>query len=158
MVRHIPLSSAELRPRRKPGSSRAIARFRRLKHQGAFQRFWRPMIERLEDRCLLAVISWDGGIAGIGTDWNAAANWVGDTLPTAADDVQIGATFAGMTITHATASTTIRSLVSEAKLEMASGSFSIAFGGGAPASQISNAIIVSGGTFSLVNTILNGSG
>src|SRR5207244_3624806 len=41
---------------------------------------------------------------------------------------------------------------------IASGSFSIVFGSGAPASEIGNAITVSGGTFAITNTVLNGAG
>ncbi len=44
-------------------------------------------IERLEDRALLATISWDGG--GGNFNWNNAANWSGDALPESADDVVI---------------------------------------------------------------------
>ena len=88
----------------------------------------RPRLETLEERLAPAVIVWDGGPSGNGADWNAAANWfdqtnlVNDVRPGATDDVQIGAAFAGITITHATASTTIRSLTSAASLQIDSGS------------------------------------
>src|SRR5438105_14089148 len=75
------------------------------------------LVERLEDRLLLTAVEWGGGPAGTGTDWNTAANWVGDQLPTAADDVRIGDAFADRTITHADATTTIRSLASAASIE-----------------------------------------
>ena len=42
-------------------------------------------IESLESRTLLSTISWDGGPSGLGTDFTDPLNWVGDTLPTAAD-------------------------------------------------------------------------
>ena len=34
-----------------------------------------------------ATITWDGGPSGTGVDTDTAANWVGDTLPTSADEV-----------------------------------------------------------------------
>ncbi len=46
-------------------------------------------LEPLENRRVLALIVWDGG-AGT-ANWNDAANWAGDVVPTLADDVQIGA-------------------------------------------------------------------
>lgn len=49
----------------------------------------RPMVEALEDRCLLATIFWDGGPSGLGTNWHDAANWAGDVLPGANDDAVI---------------------------------------------------------------------
>jgi hypothetical protein len=36
------------------------------------------LLEPLEDRRLLAVVHWDGGPTGTGTDWNVAANSEGD--------------------------------------------------------------------------------
>ncbi len=125
--------------------------------------FLRPKIERLEERRLLATISWDGG-GGSNHDWSAAANWfdetnlVNDVRPGPTDDVQIGAAFAGITITHATANTTIRSLTSAASLQITSGSFSILATAGAPHSQISNSLSVDAGTFTLNNATLDGPG
>src|SRR5258708_1253276 len=57
-----------------------------------------PKVELLEDRLAPATVSWDGGPAGTGTNWNTAANWVGDVLPGSGDTAQIGAAFAGVTI------------------------------------------------------------
>lgn len=34
-------------------------------------------------------ITFDGGVAGTGTDWNTAANWVGDVLPGTSNDVDL---------------------------------------------------------------------
>ena len=41
-------------------------------------------IESLEQRILLAVVSWDGG--GDGTTWEDPLNWSGDALPGVNDD------------------------------------------------------------------------
>lgn len=45
--------------------------------------------EPLEARQLLAVIAWDGGPTGTGTDFSLASNWVGDVSPTAGDTALI---------------------------------------------------------------------
>lgn len=46
-------------------------------------------LDHLEDRRTPAVIAWDGGPTGDGTDFLLAANRVGDVLPAATDDVTI---------------------------------------------------------------------
>ena len=79
--------------------------------------------EWLEDRCLLVTIAWDGGVSGTGTNWNAAANWVGDVLPGSGDDAQIGAGFTG--ITYATDTRTIRSLTTSSDVTISSGALTI---------------------------------
>ncbi|MFN0132382.1 MAG: hypothetical protein ACKVW3_07630 [Phycisphaerales bacterium] len=48
---------------------------------------WR--LERLEDRTHLAVIAWDGGPGGSGTNWHDPVNWAGDVLPAATDEAVI---------------------------------------------------------------------
>src|SRR4051794_14837323 len=83
----------------------------------------RPALELLEDRLAPATVAWDGGTAGTGTAWNTAANWVGDVLPTAVDDVEIGSAFAGVTISSG-GSVTINKLTSAATLSITSGAFS----------------------------------
>src|SRR5262249_61604467 len=65
------------------------------------QRTVRPSVEPLEDRLAPAVILWDGGPTGTGTNWNDRLNWAGDVLPGAADDAQIGSAFAGITVASA---------------------------------------------------------
>ena len=47
----------------------------------------RAAVEALENRRLLAAVSWDGG--GDGSSWGDADNWSDDSVPTAADDVTI---------------------------------------------------------------------
>jgi hypothetical protein len=47
-------------------------------------------LEQLEDRTVPAMIVWDGGPTGQGTNWLDPANWVGDVLPGPNDDAVIG--------------------------------------------------------------------
>ena len=53
----------------------------------------RPRLEALEVRAAPAVIQWDGGPTGNGTDWFDPANWADpngrDALPGPNDDVQL---------------------------------------------------------------------
>lgn len=51
------------------------------------RRFVCPSAHPLEPRRMLAAVSWDGGVGT--SEWTDAANWSGDGLPTAADDVTI---------------------------------------------------------------------
>jgi hypothetical protein len=67
---------------------------------------FRRDLERFEDRTAPAVIAWDGGPTGNGTDWLVAENWDyvdsfgvhHDVLPGADDDVTIGSTGSDPTI------------------------------------------------------------
>src|SRR5438128_1427737 len=52
----------------------------------------KPRLEQLEERTLLAVVAWDGG--GGDSNWHNPINWSTDTVPGAADDVEINATVA----------------------------------------------------------------
>ncbi len=85
----------------------------------------RPTLVKLEDRLAPAVILWDGGPTGTGTNWQTAANWVGDILPGSGDDAQIDEAFAGVTIT-VTSSVTVNKVTSFASLEVTSGLLDIA--------------------------------
>ena len=73
------------------------------------------------------MVAWDGGTNGMGTDWNLAANWVGDVKPGVDDDAVINV--ANTTVTHASGVNTIKSLTS------------------------SNAIILSGGTLTVTGIV-----
>ncbi len=75
------------------------------------------LFERLEDRQLLATITWDGGPAGTGTDWADPVNWVGDIAPGALDDALINA-FAGPAI-QVNGAATVRSVNSAKSLSIA---------------------------------------
>lgn len=46
--------------------------------------------EPLEARTLLALLTWDGGPTGLGTDWHNPVNWDTDTLPVDGDSVLLG--------------------------------------------------------------------
>ena len=61
-------------------SSQAAARSRSFRRGRGF--------EQLEERHLLAAITWDGGAGTL--NWSDASNWDTDTVPTSADDVSIG--------------------------------------------------------------------
>src|SRR5437016_1405281 len=98
---------------RHPVERRPIVIKRRLRNR----RLLALQVERLEVKIAPAIIIWDGGVSGTGTDWNTDANWVGDVKPGANDDAQIGAAFAGVTITAA-ADVTIHSVSSEAPLSI----------------------------------------
>ena len=66
-------------------------------------------MEPLEGRKLLANIVWDGGPAGSGTDFNLAANWVGDVLPGPADTAVINTAGPTITLTAARSVTSVQS-------------------------------------------------
>ena len=59
----------------------------------------RSLFESLEQRLHLAVILWDGGPDGLGTNFNDPVNWVGDMLPGAEDDAVVPASMGAPTIT-----------------------------------------------------------
>src|SRR5690242_11945753 len=81
----------------------------------------RIFLEALENRSLLAAISWDGGANTL--NWNDASNWSNDLLPGAADDVTIS--LAGDVTIHG-ASGTIKSLTSSAEVATDGGTLDIA--------------------------------
>ncbi len=111
-------------------------------------------MELLETRALLAGV-WDGG--GATDDWNDQLNWDNDQLPTATDDVVIGAEFSGITVTS-TNDVTINSLTTEAALAISGGTFTIDRNT-ATNSTINNAITVSAtGVLTLDGLSLGGTG
>jgi hypothetical protein len=72
-----------------------------------------------------ATVSWDGG--GDGVSWNDPANWSANQLPGRGDTVTVPGAFAGVTILHATGSTSIASFDGY-RLHLAGGSFTVAGG------------------------------
>jgi hypothetical protein len=58
----------------------------------------RLRLEPLESRTVPAVVTWDGGPAGTGTNWLDPVNWVGDQLPGPNDDAIIASTGAEITV------------------------------------------------------------
>jgi len=111
------------------------------------QKFCRPHLEALEDRLAPAVVFWDGGTQGTGTDWNEASNWVGDVLPGPGDDARIGSDFRDATITSAGA-VEIRSIDCAVRLEIAAGLFLLAAD-----SSVSNDLVLGGGELATEGTL-----
>jgi hypothetical protein len=66
---------------RRPGESLSRSSIRRPRSRG-----WRPFVEVLEPRRLLAAISWVSTTSG---SWDVASNWSTDAVPGAGDDVVI---------------------------------------------------------------------
>ncbi|MBU6412354.1 MAG: hypothetical protein KGS45_02680 [Planctomycetes bacterium] len=79
-----------------------------------------PALEALESRQMLAVVVWDGGPTGTATDFNTAANWVGDVLPGPADTAVINT--AGNTITFTSGTRTITNLETSRDISFNGGS------------------------------------
>src|SRR5438067_2374544 len=105
---------------------------------------YRPRLECLEPRCAPAVVSWDGGPTGNGTNWLDAINWRdaqgNDVLPGAADDVSIGSTGTNPAITIG-ANTAVRSVSSSRAIQVYGGALAI----GAALSSFST-LTLNGGT------------
>jgi hypothetical protein len=84
-------------------------------------------IERLEDRNVPAVITWNTALAPFGGDWDTALNWVGLKVPTINDDVIISGLKAGAQITHALVNADgVHSVTSNVPLLFLNGSLAIA--------------------------------
>ena len=74
-----------------------------------------------------AVKTWDGG--GDGTSWTNAANWNGDILPVAGDEVVIDVPGTNATITYtASATLTLRNLQCEEMLSLSAGGLTVTNG------------------------------
>ena len=98
----------------------------------------RLLIETLEDRHLLSIVSWDGG--GNDFDWHNPLNWSDDALPTADDDVVIDVP-ADIAVTHAGGSTTVKSLISQEEFVIQGGAFGVT-----GASVVNGAFTMAAGT------------
>ncbi len=103
-----------------------------------------PRFESLESRIMLDAVAWDGDAGDM--LWSSPANWSGDALPGAADDVTID--IAGdVTVAHDTGDTVIGSLASNEAIVLTGGSLSIA--GQTPGSQgafqVNNTFSIDGG-------------
>ena len=75
-----------------------LARERRALGESWYRQEYCCSFEALEGRAAPAIIAWDGGPTGNGTDWLDPVNWAGDVLPGAGDDVFIGSTGSNPTI------------------------------------------------------------
>lgn len=81
--------------RSKPDRVSPPARPARQRHDLKRSRSLRPLLEGLEDRLVPATIAWNSAVSPAGGNWNVPANWVGNVVPTAADDAVIDLTAAG---------------------------------------------------------------
>jgi hypothetical protein len=98
---------------------RKIHRFPHSASSPVLRRVFRPLLNRLEDRTLLATMLWTNAAGG---DWDVASNWVNATnhsdqqLPSATDDVVIE--IAGAVV-HTSESVTVNNLtLSGASLDL----------------------------------------
>jgi hypothetical protein len=99
----------------------------------------RPRLEALEDRCLLATFYW---ILNGDGDFNVAANWDRHAVPGPGDDANIVPS--GITVTSAVYNT-VNSLTCQARLDVTSGTFSVA--DVITNTSINQLILASGSTF-----------
>jgi hypothetical protein len=95
------------------------------------------LVERLEDRTLLAMITWGNASGG---DWNTGSNWVGGVVPGVNDDAVIPNTFGSITVTYSSGTSEIHSLANAETLQISGGSFQI------DAASTANVMQQSGGT------------
>ncbi len=101
------------------------------------------LVEFLEDRCLLALVSWTSPAAGA---WEVGSNWSNGTGPGAGDDVVIDLT--GISVTHASGSDAVKSLTVNDPFTLSGGSLAV----GTPTApgilqaQNGNVFTLSGGT------------
>ncbi len=82
----------------------------------------RPVLEQLEDRTLLATVTW---INSVGGDWNTGTNWDNGVGPGIGDDAVIPDLSGTPTITHSSGSHTIASLTSNENLTISDGSVTV---------------------------------
>lgn len=106
-------------------------------------------IEPLEQRMLLAAVSWDGG--GDGSAWTDPLNWSNNALPTSSDDVTIQVPGADPVIRIASGNHSVRSLVSDETITLSLGSLSLA-----TTAQVNKPLTLTGG--SLVGGTWSGAG
>jgi len=82
------------------------------------------LFEPLEERQLLAIVTWDGG--GDGRSWGDAANWSGNALPTKDDDVIIDLATLDPVIEIRTGNDiAIKSLTSNERITMTGGTLEV---------------------------------
>lgn len=108
-------------------------------------------MQRLEERTVLAAVSWDGG--GNDFNWANPLNWSGNILPTAADDVTIDIVGQDATIQSAGA-VSVRSLIAKDTVQVTGGTFAV----GSGTSQIDATLRVSAGAVTFTGSTVNGTG
>ncbi len=104
-------------------------RLRRVRRRLAVRnRLARLVLKPLEDRLVPATITWTNPVGG---DWNTAANWDLNRLPTTGDDVvvpDLGGAGADLTVTIASGATTVQSVTSAENLTVTGASLQLAGG------------------------------
>ena len=100
-------------------------------------------------RAMLSAVSWDGGAGTL--NWQDAANWSGNVLPGASDDVTIDVP-GNITITHNSTTDTIKSLSCQENLVLSGGTLTIN-----GTSTVNGNLTLSGATLNTTSAItLNG--
>jgi hypothetical protein len=133
-----------------------IHRSPRRKSSPVLRRVFQPAVSQLEDRTLLATMTWTNAAGG---DWDVASNWVNASnpadqhVPTASDDAVIN--ISGVTVTHsASATDSVNSLTlssSQSDLNISNGSLAVTV-----SSSIAGNLTVSGGTLSTASSLTVG--
>jgi hypothetical protein len=119
-----------------PSSIANLWRLRRSRGHGKVVPFL-PRVESLSERILPSTVTW---INPTGGDWDTAANWDANRVPTAGDNAVIPQS--DITVTHASATAdAVRSISCEAALAISNGSLSLA-----TLSTIDSTLALSGGT------------
>ena len=104
----------------------------------------RPILSRLEDRTLLAIVTWTNSAGG---DWDTPSNWSTGAVPAIVDDVVIDT--ANITVMHSGSDAdAVNSLTSEASFDLSNGSLAIA-----STSSISGELTIDGGTLSTTENL-----
>ncbi len=110
-------------------------------------RVLRPLLSRLEDRTLLATVTW---INLAGGDWDTPSNWSSDAVPGPSDDAVIAVP--GIIVTHSSsASDAVDRLsipVSGVTLNLSNGSLSLS-----AVTDIAGNLTMSGGTLGTMGTL-----
>src|SRR5277367_5462814 len=89
---------------------------------------WKALhMQQLEDRQMLAAVSWNGGATG---NWDVAANWSNNAVPTSTADVTISTTGSATVTIKSGDAESVHSLVigSNDSLSFTGGSLTVAAG------------------------------
>jgi RHS repeat-associated protein len=124
------------------------------------RRFFRPVLEALEDRIAPATVSWKAPVDGF---WDVGSNWDSGTVPAPGDDAVIDQAGAAFTVTVRNAQS-VHSLRSKDGLALTGGSLtvaaasridgSLALGGG---TLVANGAVTTAGTTSWTSGVIQGS-
>ncbi len=107
-------------------------------------RAYRPLLSRLEERRLLATVTWASDVSG---DWDNPAMWMGGVVPGSGDNATIP--FSDITVTHSSsAADSVNSLNSQAALDLTNGSLALS-----TSSSISDTLTLQGATLSAAGAL-----